>query len=388
MATPKNNSVLKAFDILKLLARQPRPLSPQEIAAQTGQSLPTTHRFLLTLEEIGAVTRRQGNRYHLGMLIPDIASGAVQRDLLAERAQAAVDTLSNNIGETVYFSVFLGQRPRPLVWREAKRPLALRMGSDTDRPLHASATGKLLLASLPALKREEALAVLPLRRLTANTLTDINDLRADLRAIAKAELAEDHAESEEGLDCLAALVKGARGEAVGALTVSGPSSRLEGATRDAFRAALQSAARTISDDLRVETKVLVHKARPRGSFPHVKRAGTLAFVSGTSSRRPDDTFVGAKVGKDGVVDLDMRAQTAATLRNIGDILTSVQSGLDAVVQMEAYITRPDARHEVTDAFDEVFRGAAPKVTTIAAKALPHPHQLIMISAIATVPRQI
>ena len=58
MATPKNNSVLKAFDILRLLARDTRPLSAQQIAEQTGATTSTAHRFLLTLEQIGAVARR------------------------------------------------------------------------------------------------------------------------------------------------------------------------------------------------------------------------------------------------------------------------------------------------------------------------------------------
>ena len=45
--------------------------------------------------------------------------------------------------------------------------------------------------------------------------------------------------------------------------------------------------------VKVESKLLKHKAKPRGSFPHIKRAGDFLFISGASSRRPDNTFVGA-----------------------------------------------------------------------------------------------
>ena len=60
------------------------------------------------------------------------------------------------------------------------------------------------------------------------------------------------------------------------------------------------------------------KARPRGRFPHYRRAGDFIFVSGTSSRRPDDSIAG--------VD-DIRVQTQAVIENIGDILESAGASL-------------------------------------------------------------
>jgi len=53
------------------------------------------------------------------------------------------------------------------------------------------------------------------------------------------------------------------------------------------------------------------KARPRGRFPHARRAGDLIYVSGTSSRRPDDTVAGAEVDELGTATLDIRVQTRA-----------------------------------------------------------------------------
>ncbi len=65
------------------------------------------------------------------------------------------------------------------------------------------------------------------------------------------------------------------------------------------------------------------KAKPRGRFPHVKRVDDFVFVSGTSSRRPDGTFVGAAADPMGVTDLDIRAQTRAVIENIRDLLAAV-----------------------------------------------------------------
>lgn len=68
-----------------------------------------------------------------------------------------------------------------------------------------------------------------------------------------------------------------------------------------------------------KSKLLKDKAKPRGAFPHIKRAGDFLYVSGTSSRRPDNTFVGADVDEMGTTKLDIKAQTRAVIENIRDI---------------------------------------------------------------------
>src|SRR5579871_1454513 len=63
------------------------------------------------------------------------------------------------------------------------------------------------------------------------------------------------------------------------------------------------------------------KARPRGAYPHFRRAGELIFVSGTSSRRADDSIAGAGHDATGQPLLDIRVQTRAVLENIRHLLT-------------------------------------------------------------------
>ena len=66
-----------------------------------------------------------------------------------------------------------------------------------------------------------------------------------------------------------------------------------------------------------QSHLVAGKAKPRGRFPHAKRAGDFIYVSGTSSRRPDDTFVGVDV-VDGRKVLDIRLQTRAVIENTGE----------------------------------------------------------------------
>ena len=80
---------------------------------------------------------------------------------------------------------------------------------------------------------------------------------------------------------------------------------------------------------KLESKVLKHKAQPRGRFPHAKRAGDFIYVSGTSARRSDNTIDGADADAMGTTRLDIRQQTRATIENVRDILASFDAGLDA-----------------------------------------------------------
>ena len=85
------------------------------------------------------------------------------------------------------------------------------------------------------------------------------------------------------------------------------------------------------------SKVVEGKAIPRGKFPHVKRVGDFIYISGTSSRRPDNSFEGVEVDEFGTTNLDIRAQTRAVIENIADILESVGAGLEDVVDITSFL---------------------------------------------------
>ena len=84
-------------------------------------------------------------------------------------------------------------------------------------------------------------------------------------------------------------------------------------------------------------KVIEGKAIPRGKFPHVKRVGDFIFVSGTSSRRPDNSFEGVSVDEFGTTNLDIKAQTKAVLENIDTILAAEGASLKDVVDVTSFI---------------------------------------------------
>ncbi len=134
-----------------------------------------------------------------------------------------------------------------------------------------------------------------------------------------------------------------------------------------------------------ESKVVTGKAQPRGRFPHIKRAGDYLFVSGTSSRRADNTIAGAEADAQGAIRLDIRVQTRAVIENIRDILASVNARLSDVVEVSSYLVNMNDFAGYNEVYGEYFDESGPARTTVAVHQLPHPHLLIEIKAIAYQP---
>jgi 2-aminomuconate deaminase len=134
-----------------------------------------------------------------------------------------------------------------------------------------------------------------------------------------------------------------------------------------------------------EAKVVAGKAVPRGRFPHVKVAGGFAFVSGTSSRLPDNTIAGAAVDELGVTTLDIRVQTRAVLENIRDILQAVGADLADLVSVTTYLVSMNDFGGYNEVYGEFFDESGPARTTVAVHQLPHPQLLIEIQAVALIP---
>jgi len=128
--------------------------------------------------------------------------------------------------------------------------------------------------------------------------------------------------------------------------------------------------------------VLAGKARPRGTFPHFRRAGDFIFVSGTSARRADDSIAGATLDASGRTLLDVSTQTRAVLENIRDILAGAGAALADVVEVSAFLTDMADFAAYNSVYSEFFGYEGPARTTVAVAALPHPHLLIEIKAVA------
>lgn len=132
----------------------------------------------------------------------------------------------------------------------------------------------------------------------------------------------------------------------------------------------------------IDSKLLTDKAKPRGKYPHVKIAGPFIFVSGTSSRRADNSFEGVEVDEMGTTHLDIRIQTKAVIENIRTILNSVGADLTNILDVTTFLVNMNDFAGYNDVYGEYFDYTGPARTTVAVHQLPHPHLLIEIKVTA------
>jgi len=133
-----------------------------------------------------------------------------------------------------------------------------------------------------------------------------------------------------------------------------------------------------------ENKTLSGRAQPLGKYPHVKRVGKFIFVSGTSSRRSDDSHEGVEIHADGSVTLDIRKQTKAVIENLNTLLESVGASIKNLVDVTTFLVNMEDFKGYNEVYGEFFDQTGPTRTTVAVKELPHPNLLIEMKVIAMV----
>ncbi|SDR94955.1 2-aminomuconate deaminase [Formosa sp. Hel1_31_208] len=123
---------------------------------------------------------------------------------------------------------------------------------------------------------------------------------------------------------------------------------------------------------------------PRGAYPHVKQVGDFIFVSGTSSRRPNNTIAGVDIIDEmGTKRLNIETQTREVLKNIESNLAKVGASLKDVVDVTSFLVNMNDFAGYNKAYGEFFdKATGPTRTTVAVHQLPHPDLVVEIKVIA------
>lgn len=124
------------------------------------------------------------------------------------------------------------------------------------------------------------------------------------------------------------------------------------------------------------------RAQPLGKYPHTRRVGPWVFISGTSSRRPDNTYAGAIKQDDGQWELDIALQTQAVMENISHYLELNGGHLGHLMDVTVFLKHMSDFDAYNEVYNSFFPEGGPCRTTIAAADLPRPQILIEIKATA------
>jgi IclR family acetate operon transcriptional repressor len=225
--TAQVQSLSRALSLLECIAASESGITLSDLAQQVGLAASTTHRLLNTLEQHGFAAL-DGDR---GVWFVGVRAFTVGNAFLADRdvvsiARPFMRRLMEHAGESVNLAilddakvVFVAQ----VQCREMMRML-VRLGGRA--PVHASGAGKALLAALEPSQVHALLARHGLERFTANTLGTHGALTADLDRVRARGFAFDDEEHAVGLRCVAATVHDELGDAVAAISLSGPRARI------------------------------------------------------------------------------------------------------------------------------------------------------------------
>ncbi|MEU5901046.1 MULTISPECIES: IclR family transcriptional regulator [Streptomyces] len=218
-------SVDRAVSVLEILARHGEA-GVTEIADELGVHKSTAFRLLGVLENRGLVGQaKDRGKYFLGAGILRLAGAAAVRMDISQEGGPVCRELADELGETVNIAVLDDDAAVNIM--QARGPASVTAQNWLGRrtPLHATSSGKVLLAHLPTTLREGLMArTLP--RLTEHTVTGTAALRGELEAVVEQGFAVAVEELEVGLAAVAAPVRAHDGKVIGALSASGPVYRL------------------------------------------------------------------------------------------------------------------------------------------------------------------
>ncbi len=222
-------SLVRALSLLNRIAESPEDgASLTDLAQQVGLPLSTAHRLLLTLEQERFVRFNHERRlWCVGVQAFVAGCAFVKTRSLAALARPHMRRLMEESGETVNLAVEDSGEAVYLAQVECRQMMRALARPGSRAPMHASAVGKAIFSK----NSEKAIAKIlhkeGMPRLTAKTLTTPAALRAELEKVRAQGFAVDDEEHAVGLRCVAAPVFDETGDAIAAVSVSGPLARID-----------------------------------------------------------------------------------------------------------------------------------------------------------------
>lgn len=223
----KNQSLTRALTLLERLAESPAGLHLTDLSYQLGMPAATVHRLLSTFEELNFVEQdpEQG-LWFVGLKTFTVGNAFLNRRDYVAIARPHMHALVEQCGETVNLGViddgevvFISQVESQEVMR-----MIVRLGSRS--PIHASGVGKAMLASMSEQRVTRILQRRGLARYTDHSIDSPALLRDELEQVRQQGYALDDEEHAVGLRCVAAPIFDQNGQALAAISLSGPKARI------------------------------------------------------------------------------------------------------------------------------------------------------------------
>jgi DNA-binding IclR family transcriptional regulator len=219
-------AVERALAVLRGVEADENGTGVTELAQRTGLTVSTTHRLARALTEAGLLVQHPGTeRYQLGPALVVLGTKAAQR-LGYQHALPLLEELADTTGESINLGIRTGDEVHVVLDVASRQPLRFDQKSGSRVPMHISAMGKCLLAAADDID-EQIDQLGDLVRATHRTITDRDQLRAELELVRDRGWALNDEERNPGVRAIAApVLPPTGGEPLGAIAVQGPTVRL------------------------------------------------------------------------------------------------------------------------------------------------------------------
>jgi DNA-binding IclR family transcriptional regulator len=238
-----SQSLTRGLQILGALADGPRSLD--DLVDTLGVHKSTVLRLVRALEVDRFVRRDERHRFSLGSRLFELGAAALQQHAVRDVAWPHLQALGRRTGgQAVHLAAYEDSSAVYIAKVESTRPVRMYSRVGLPAPLHATAVGKVLAGGLTERQLEQALAATDFRALTPRTITDATTYRRVVAEVRERGWAEDAAEHEDFVNCIAAPVHDTTGRVIAAVSISVPDVIL---SRDEVRALLPQLQQTTAD---------------------------------------------------------------------------------------------------------------------------------------------
>jgi DNA-binding IclR family transcriptional regulator len=224
---PRPSSIEKAVDVLFCFDLHCPQLRLVDISQRLGLHKSTAHRLLSLLRKKGLVVVDPATQlYSLGPALVELAWIVLRQQDLRSLCRPHLEKLRQATNETVSLNIRMGNRRVCIEELPSDQEVKYSQAMGLTAPLHVGAPGKALMAFLPADERERVLATLTLEPLTPETITDLAALRTELNRTQARGYAMSIGERSPWAAAVAAPIRDRSGQTLAAVSVLGPSHRL------------------------------------------------------------------------------------------------------------------------------------------------------------------
>lgn len=208
----KAPAVLKAFELLKLVAESRSEITLSELARQLGYSKGTLHGMIRALLQAGALAKAPNRKgFFLGPAVVELAFRSWNYFRITEHAQPLLEELRDRIGETVFLGVLSSSRGLIVATADAAKPLKISAPPGTSIPLLAGAVGKIYLSQQPGNQAEKIISEQGLSKSTRRSFEKMEEYLAELAIVRRQGYAVDNEEYLPGVKAVAVALENQRG---------------------------------------------------------------------------------------------------------------------------------------------------------------------------------